>query len=130
MKKTFSVLLSLLILLSSISFNLSAHYCGSQLVDIALFGQAVACPMAAEKGSDSDEIPCCADRDIIIDAEDYLSSKDLSKQEIKKTEVLIAELNYPIELLVQNEVPSIECDNYSPPLIEREIPILIQSFLL
>ena len=130
MKKAFSVLLSFIILLSSTSFSLSAHYCGQQLVDIALFGEAEACPMTKEKACESDKMPCCADRDIIIEGEDFLASKQLSKQEIKNTEVLIASLNYPIKLLVLNEFSVYTLENYNPPLIDREIPILIQSFLL
>lgn len=130
MKKTFSTLLSLLILLSSFNFNLSAHYCGQQLIDVAIFGDAEICPMAKENACESDKMPCCADRNIIIDGEDYLASKDLSKHEIKKTEALIASFGYPIELLNSNEISLITDDNYDPPLLEREIPILIQSFLL
>lgn len=130
MKSSFSILLSLFILFSSFNFNLSAHYCGQQLVDIAFFGEAEACPMAAKKGCESDEMPCCADHDIIIEGQEYLSSKDFSKQEIKKTEVLIASLNFPIELLLQNEVSTFKVDTYVPPNLEREIPILLQSFLL
>jgi len=130
MKKTFSTLLALVILLSSFNFNLSAHYCGQQLVDLALFGDAEICQMAKEKACESEEMTCCTDRDIIIDGEDYVSSKDLSKQEIKKIEVLITSLEYPIELLVSSEFSTETEENYDPPLIEREIPILIQSFLL
>jgi len=39
-------------------------------------------------------------------------------------------LEYPIELLVSSEFSTETEENYDPPLIEREIPILIQSFLL
>ena len=130
MKKSFSVLLALFVLLSSLSFSMNAHYCGQQLVDIALFGDAEACSMALEKGCEFEKMPCCSDRNIIIDNEDYLSTKDLSKQEFNKKKVLIISLNYPIESLVSKEIYVETIENYVPPLIEKEIPILLQSFLL
>ncbi len=130
MKKTFAVLLSLIVLLSSLNFSLSAHYCGQTIVDVALFGEAEACPMAAEMNCDSDEKPCCANRNIIIEGEDYLSSKSFEKQEVEKVEILLAQLEYPIELLLEEKQTNAFVKYYTPPLIEQDITLVIQSFLL
>lgn len=130
MKKTFSVLLSLIILFSSLNFSLSAHYCGQTIIDVALFGEAEACPMAVEMNCDTDEKPCCADRDIIIEGEDYLSSKRFEKQEVEKVEILLAELQYPIDLLLEEKQTSFFSQHYTPPLIEQDITLAVQSFLL
>ena len=130
MKKSFPLVLSFIILISSLNFNLSAHYCGQLLVDIALFGEAEVCSMAKDKVCEADEMPCCSDRDIIIEGEDYLFSKVFSKNEVIKTEGLIATLNFPILYLTEAKLPTGFHNHYKPPLIEREIPILIQSFLL
>jgi hypothetical protein len=129
MKKTFSVLLSLIILLSSLNFSLSAHYCGQTIVDVALFGQAEACPMADEMNNDSEE-PCCSDRQIIIEGEDYLSSKSFEKQEVEKIDILLSEFQFPLELLLEEENTPSFIANYTPPLIEQDITLAVQSFLL
>lgn len=130
MNKTFSVLLSLLILLSSLNFKLNAHYCGQRLVDIALFGEAEACPMSFESASSSKEAPCCKNRDILIEGEDYLSSKSFDKQKVNNFEFLLVDLQYPLELLsIQaNAVHFVE--QYIPPLIEQDILLVVQSFLI
>lgn len=130
MKKTFAVLLSFVILLSSLNFSLSAHYCGQTIVDVALFGEAEACPMAAEMNCDTDEKPCCANRNIIIEGEDYLASKSFEKQEVEKVELLLAELQFPIELLLEEQEANFFLDYYTPPLIEQDITLAVQSFLL
>ena len=130
MKKTFSVLLSLIILLSSLNFSLSAHYCGQTIVDVAIFGEAEACPMAAEMNCDTDEKPCCADRNIIIEGEDYLSSKSFEKQEVEKVDILLSEFQFPLELLLEEEKTHSFLANYTPPLIEQDITLAFQSFLL
>lgn len=129
MKKTFSVLLSLIILLSSLNFSLSAHYCGQTIVDVALFGDAEACPMADEMNNDSKE-SCCSDRQIIIEGEDYLSSKSFDKQEVEKIDILLAEFQFPLELLLEEEKTHSFIANYTPPLIEQDITLAVQSFLL
>jgi hypothetical protein len=129
MKKTFSVLLSLIILLSSLNFSLSAHYCGQTIVDVALFGEAEACSMAAEMNNDSEE-PCCSDRQIIIEGEDYLSSKSFEKQEVEKIDILLFEFQFPLELFLEDEKTQSLIVQYTPPEIEKEITILVQSFLI
>lgn len=130
MKKTFSVLLSLLILLSSLDFNLSAHYCCSQLVDIALIGEAEVCSMTKERDCKSYEMPCCSDRQIIIEGEDYLSSKSFETQEVEKIDILIADHQFPIGLLLEEQHTSFFLEHYTPPLIEQDITLAVQSFLL
>lgn len=130
MKKTFAVLLSLVILLSSLNFSLSAHYCGQTIVDVALFGEAEACPMTAEMNCDTDEKPCCSNRNIIIEGEDYLASKSFKKQEVEKVELLLAKLQFPIELLLEEQEANFFLEHYTPPLIEQDITLAVQSFLL
>ncbi len=130
MKKTFSILLSIVVLLSSLNFNLSVHYCGEAIVDVALLGDAEACSMAADISIDSKKKSCCSDRLIVIEGEDHLSSKSIEKGGIERIDLLTAELNYPIDLLVQKTIASSYYENYSPPLIEQEIFLSVQSFLL
>lgn len=131
MRKTFSVLLSLIILLSSLNFSLSAHYCGQTIIDVALFGEAEACLMAMEKDCKSDEMSCCADRDLIIEGEDYVSTINFENLRLDKIKVLTAVLEFP--MILPNEehlsTPFIK-EHYSPPLIEQKSHVLFQPFLL
>ena len=130
MKKTFSVFLALFVLFSSLNFSLSAHYCGQTIVDIALFGEAEPCAMALEMKKDTNEEPCCENRRLIIEGEDYLSSKSFEKQEVQKVELLLTKLQFPLELLIEEQNTDFFVDHYTPPLIEQDIPTVVQSFLL
>lgn len=130
MNKLIAFLLSLLVLISSINYSLSAHYCGSQLIDLALFGKAESCSMALESNCELDVMPCCADSSLLIDGEDYLFSKNIKTLVVKKIDVLVAKLSFPIKLIFSSNRPLIQLEIYSPPLIDYEIPILNQSFLL
>ena len=130
-KKSFSILLAGLILLSSLNFSLSAHYCGTKLIDVALIGDAETCSMAKESAMSPQKKSCCENRVILIEGEDYLASKNLNKQEVKKFDVLINLILFPIDLFVQKKPLAIENFLYSPPLCtERRLSILFQSFLL
>jgi hypothetical protein len=130
MKRFFLLLLSFLILITSIHFNLSAHYCGRQLVDISLFGKAESCAMGEMTTCDSEKKPCCSDREIIIEGEDYLNHKDFSKTKLKRVDNFILQLYYFTSLRVEKKVAAKVPNLYSPPLIERATPVLFQSFLL
>ena len=129
MKKTFSVLLSLFVLFSSFSYSVSAHYCGQTLIDIALFGDADSCPMSSEMDCDSQK-PCCKDQSILIEGEEYLTSKNFEEQQVQKIEILLAELSFPIELLSEEKSTNFYTERYTPPLIEQDIILVVQSFLL
>ena len=111
MKKTFSVLLSLIILLSSLNFSLSAHYCGQTIVDVAIFGEAEACPMAAEMNCDTDEKPCCADRNIIIEGEDYLSSKSFENSHLSTNQRRQKTATVPSTLSIKQPDSSVSLNN-------------------
>lgn len=129
MRKTIAVLLSVFVLFSSFSYCLSIHYCGQNIVDIALFGNAKTCSMESEVDLDLKK-SCCADRNIFIESEDYLSSKEFEKQAIKKVEILLVKLNFPIGILSEEQSIGYVKKHYTPPLIEHDITLVVQSFLL
>ncbi len=130
MKKIFSLFLSLFVLLSSINFNLSAHYCGQKLIDISLFGNAEKCEMQQIEECEDSTSSCCGDRQILIESNDYLASKKLSKTQIDSIEVLLGNIYYAIDLLLLIDHWKELVNFYIPPLAERKAPALHQSFLL
>ncbi len=130
MKKIFSLFLSLFALLSSINSNLSTHYCGQKLIDISLFGNAEKCEMK-QKEECQDSIPlCCNDQEILIDGNDHLALKKLSKNRLDSIDILQSEIYYSIVLLRQVDHRKDLANFYIPPLAERKVPALHQSFLL
>ena len=72
--KSFSVVLALLVLFSTVSFTIEKHYCGDVLVDVALFAEAEKCAMepqelALEKLTKKH---CCKDEVDVVKGQDEL----------------------------------------------------------
>src|SRR5690606_15745695 len=78
MKKFFlkitSFLLAFLVLLSTVSFTVEKHFCGSFLVDTALFSSADSCGMEVKQDDGYlctvTKTSCCSDETILIQGQD------------------------------------------------------------
>ena len=125
MKRAFSILLTVLILSSSLNFNLSAHYCGKRLVDFALWTKADTCSKANDNSCEVKK-PCCSDLNFTVEVQDFLTSK----KEVKQEKVNLTFPTLSNELLAEYKPPKLNTIEYSPPLIEQDIIVHIQSFLL
>lgn len=143
MKVNFStisvVLLSALVLVASMGFTLNKHFCGGELQKISLNKEAENCPMCKEiaklpachkKALEKEKDGCCENTTDQVETSDFSLSKTVEKQSIQDfqfiafTYVLLAD----IHTLDQNS--ELLNKEYSPPLIEHNIPVEVQSFLL
>jgi hypothetical protein len=132
-------ILASLVLMSSISHSVSFHLCGGKVQSMAIFGHAQACEEHT-RGCDHDADPsnhasvghkgCCEEATVIIDSEKY-STK------VSQT-VTVKPLTDALPLIVES-VENLNSFvaaarghffNYRPPLIERDITILVQTFLI
>jgi len=126
-------------LMSSISHSVSFHLCGGEVQSMAIFGHAQACE-EHPRGCDHDSTTssqesvghkaCCEDATVVVDSEKYST---------KVSETVIAKpLTDVLPLIVEsikylNSSVAVERGhffNYRPPLIERDITILVQTFLI
>lgn len=140
-RKISAILLSLLVLLSSTSFTFSMHFCMGQLESIALFSGAESCamvkqqsPCASEKhdlGCDHDTTikGCCEDHTLVIEGREDL--KVVSKTTLPEFQMAAVVISTLISYLFLKPTTNYySFQDYSPPLIERDIPVLVQSFLI
>lgn len=125
--------------MSSISHSVSFHLCGGEVQSMAISGHARACEEHT-RGCDHDgdrsghasvgHKGCCEDVTVIIDSEKY-STKVRETVTLKPlTDVLLL-----IIASVENLKSAVAAErrhffNYRPPLIERDITILVQTFLI
>lgn len=141
-------LLAFLMLLTSVGFAVDMHYCQGQLKSVSLFSKAKPChektakapmkkcphhqKMMAQEGDSSFDIKdCCSnqtfhfqfDQDQEIPTADLMLSKDSQQFIIAYLAVFLT--NY---FNIESDSPSFT--QYKPPLILKDIPVLIQSFLL
>ena len=143
-----SLILAFLMFFSSVGFSIDMHYCQGQLKSFSLLGKAknchemtqakMACPHhqqqlkpAAEKGcSMSDEKDCCNSETLFFQAD--------HDQNIQASNVLISSQTQQfIAAFVVAFIQSTTVENaspvhafYKPPLILKDIPVLLASFLL
>ncbi|MBC9795928.1 HYC_CC_PP family protein [Sinomicrobium weinanense] len=146
MKKFFlkitSLLLTFLVLLSTVSFTVEKHFCGSFLVDTALFVKADSCGMVSEHSrsmeiqqSEDDssctiaQSPCCSEETVLIEGQDTLQKAvdtELHQQVVFLKAFVYTYLNL-FEGLEENVVPF---RDYSPPMVVRDIQVLNDTFLI
>lgn len=126
--KTFSVLLTFLVLFSTVSFTIEKHYCGDVLVDVSVFVEAEKCEMEALEILQKKT--CCKDEINVIQGQDELKFSSFDDLEFEQ-QLFLASFIYSyvnlFEGLSQQIVPH---KNYSPPNLVRDIQVLNDTFLI
>ena len=130
MKKAFQHIISLsmafLVMLSTMSFTVDKHFCGSHLVDKAVFSKAKTCGMQMSANA---EDHCCTNEKIEVEGQDELKisfdSFDFDQQ-LFITTFTYSYLNL-FESLPKQIIPF---KDYSPPLLTSDIQLEDQVFLI
>lgn len=128
--KSFSVLLALLVLFSTVSFTVEKHYCGDVLVDVAVFSEVNKCGMEMSQSTNVKKKHCCKDEVNVVEGQDELRLNffdDLTfNQQIFIASFTFSYLNL-FESLPQQVIPH---KDYSPPNLVTDIQVLDQVFLI
>ncbi|MFK5958950.1 MAG: hypothetical protein QM495_08800 [Lutibacter sp.] len=132
--KIAAILMTFVVLFSTMSFTISEHYCGNTLMNASLFSKAESCEMDTEMTAASKDCivvaeDCCKDIIKQIEGQNELKS-DLLNLNLEQ-QVFVASFIYSyINLFEGLENNIIPFKNYSPPLIDKDIHILYQTFLI
>ncbi len=127
--KTLSFTLALLVFMSTFSFTVDKHFCGSMLVDKAIFSSAKTCGMNVNAGNESIEDSCCSNEKTAVEGQDELKisfqSLDLDHQ------LFLTTFTHSYLLLFEGtSLPNVPFIHYSPPILVSDINILDQVFLI
>ncbi len=131
-QKSVSTVLALLVLVSTFSFTVDKHFCGSFLVDQAVFSKAASCGMELHSHSGNEMMTqenCCSNQNISVEGQDELNitfdTMDFEQQ------VFLAAFTFSFSELFKG-LPEqvIAYKNYTPPLIVKDIPVLNENFLI
>ena len=142
MQKSFSILLSFILLASHMSLLIGTHFCGGEAVESKiLFGDMhLGCEMSVmqnpcddsgksnEKGVNFDKLPCC---------ENQYQTIQITSQFVKEVAQLPFNVDFAAALiyttltldLFPNSTYSLYADYSSPP-VEKDIQVLFQTFLI
>lgn len=130
--KSFSVLLALLVLFSTVSFTIEKHFCGDVLVDVAVFAEAQKCGMETNE-NDQEAITkksCCKDEMNVVQGQKELKHATFDDLDFKQ-QLFITSFSYAIvnlfEGLPQHIIPH---KNYDPPNLVADIQVLDQVFII
>ena len=133
MKKLFSKIiatcLSLIVILSSMSFTIDKHYCGEFLVDVSYFGKADDCGMSMKGHSKKMKKKCCKDETEIIESKTFNKEKLLSFTP-ETIEFFVFHLYSYINLYEDADVEKEFYKDFSPPDVVQDIQILHETFLI
>ena len=128
--------MALIVLFSSFSFTVHEHFCGGEIADVSYFIETDSCGMEMNvceiNNSSKQEIqkePCCKDVSKIIEGN---SNEQLALQglEIGQVEFLTAFINSYIHLFESSDTKSASFQEYSPPLVVKDISVLYDTFII
>ena len=131
--KITSFIMALVVMFSTLSFTVDMHYCGSTLVDTALFTKAKSCGMQMQTPSTTDcsviQKNCCSNKQLIVEGQDELQvtfNNFTFEQQVFVTAFFSTYINL-FEGLENHIIPFKE---YSPPLVVRDIHKLDEVYLI
>ena len=126
--------MAFVVLLSTMSFTVSEHYCGHNLVDIGLFSKAESCGMEMYKPTSSSDCDlkksdCCKDEVKQFTGQNELNT-NFSTLNFEQ-QVFIASFTYAyLNLFEGLSVNIIPFKYYTPPFLVTNILVLDQVFLI
>lgn len=125
-------------LISTIGHSVSIHLCGGEIENMALFGQAQACSVQvngcyADLKGNLDSLHtkgCCEDKTVVIDAAKFLSkvTGKIADKSYKKAPLVPVSIS-----LIENATDAFVYAHfvkYKPPIIGRDITIIVQALLI
>ena len=122
-------LMALVVLMSTMSFTLSMHFCQGELVDTAVFQKAHACGMEMSGDASMKMNGCCDDKEISIEGQDELKLP-VSELNFDQQVFVASFVSSYIELFQHTEDRKNTYFTYPPPFIVRQIFKLDESYLI
>lgn len=130
--KSFSVLLAVLVLFSTVSFTFEKHFCGNVLVDVSLFAEAEKCDMGTSEISNEGlaEKSCCKDEISVVQGQDDLQLSSFDDLNFSQ-QLFISTFNHAFVNLFEGlQEQIIPHKQYSPPNLVADIQVLVQVFII
>jgi len=133
--KIASVLMAFIVLFSSFYFTVHEHVCGGEIADVSYFIEADSCGMGMnECTTDSsqqsiEKEPCCKDISKVIEGNSN-DQQALQSLNIQQVQFLSLFINSHIQLFENLDTKSTFFQEYSPPIVVKDIPVLYDTFII
>ena len=135
--KILSVFLAFTVLFSTLSYSVDQHICMGVVTDTSYFSDADSCGMIMDledcniDGLSDDKVQkekCCNDIHELIRG-NQTEQQALQSFEIQKAQFLIVS-SYTYINLHENDTDKAPFRDHSPPLVDKDINVLYQTFLI
>ena len=136
LKSILSCSLAFIVLVSSSSFVVNMHFCGGHVQSVSLIEEAAPCPMEVQlppchKKMAIKKSGCCEDTHVAFEGKDFNAKLHDFSMLAWHAMNSVANLPLIMEVVQVNEALAYSSHiPYKPPIVERDIPVLIQSFLI
>ncbi|WP_052958720.1 HYC_CC_PP family protein [Maribacter thermophilus] len=131
--KLFSVSMALLLLLSTISWTVEKHMCMGRIMDIALFDQAESCcpdiGFVSLKDEGIKKEHCCHNEAFTMQGQDNLTH-NFSDVSFSQQVFLVSFTSSYVGLFREPILKNTVFRSYPPPLLDKDLNILHQVFLI
>ncbi len=134
MKKFFSVILSLVFLMTSMGFTVSSHICGGKRVKtvVSMSVADVSCGMEKTRNNcasgEQMRSNCCQDEFLLMQLEENYTQQ-LTEVDFSN-DFLVAFVVAYFDLIENTIAKKDLFHDLSPPPLIRDIPVFVQSFLI
>ncbi len=125
--KALSILMAFFVLFSTTSFTVEKHYCGGNLIDVAIFSEADKCGGNMEMSSMKS---CCKDEVEVIVGQDELNISSFDELDFDQKVFLVTFFQSYTNLYKSLPKQIIPFKDYSPPNLVYDIHILDQVYLI
>jgi len=139
MKKTSfniaSLLLAFIVLFSTVSFSVDKHYCGDMLFSKTVFSHADDCHMQPHSDCDEENFSqnksldngCCQNIQEFIKGQNLeQKALQIASLDIQKIAIVVDFNSFDFDAIYKPVAYTYQ--DYSPPLLVKNIPVLVQTF--
>jgi hypothetical protein len=133
--KSIACFMAIAVLMTTMSFTIDMHYCGTALVDFSFFQNVETCGMETNPAVAPCQNPemsrksCCSDEQLVVEGQDNL--KDNFAILTFEQQVFVASLTYfYINRFEGTTSKEVDFFDHVPPFVKRDVQVWHQSFLI
>lgn len=125
-----AVLMTLVVLISTMSFTIHKRYCNDYLVDTTLFLKSESCIIVAHNDCCAVSETCCDHEQIVIDGQNELLSKNVNNLQVTKQFLVRNSINFRLKNFEFKSRNSIQYKDYIPPNLIINKQVIHQVFII
>lgn len=123
-KSGFSIVLAALVLVATSGVGITKHFCGNRVASVSILGDG-----GCTCGAMDDSSNCCHTEREFFQVDDDFSVASVQALSFH-TASIVAVFVYTLSLEFDEDGRLVAYLNYKPPIPDRDIPVLMQSFLI